>query len=66
MCPFDTLEVVDEADDLTLVCGGGGYPDSFLAPSQQIGLNVREHYIRTHLERDVTEFGLRPCGFRKT
>ncbi|MDE0104417.1 MAG: ATP-binding protein [Bryobacterales bacterium] len=59
LCPFDTLEVGHEPDDLMRLWIRGGYPDSFLAPSRQISLKVREHFIRTYLERDVAEFGPR-------
>lgn len=37
----------------------GGFPDSFLAPSDSASLAWREAFIRTHLERDLPALGLR-------
>jgi predicted AAA+ superfamily ATPase len=59
MGPFDVLEVPpDEAaqDRLWL---RGGFPESYLAPSEADSLALREDFIRTYLERDVAEFGPR-------
>jgi len=37
----------------------GGFPDSFLAPSDSESLATRHDFIRTYLERDVAQFGPR-------
>lgn len=37
----------------------GGFPESFLARSDQASLRWREDFIRTYLERDIPAFGLR-------
>lgn len=37
----------------------GGFPDSFLGPSDRLSLTWREDFIRTYLERDIPSFGLR-------
>ena len=37
----------------------GGFPRSFMAPSQQASLEWREDFIRTFLERDLPQLGIR-------
>ncbi len=37
----------------------GGFPDSFLAPSEKDSYKWRRALIRTYLERDIPNFGLR-------
>ncbi len=37
----------------------GGFPDSFLAPSDGASLTTRQDFIRTYLERDIPQFGPR-------
>ncbi|MCF6329814.1 MAG: ATP-binding protein, partial [Henriciella sp.] len=37
----------------------GGFPESFLAPTNRVSLTWREDFIRTYLERDIPAFGLR-------
>ena len=37
----------------------GGFPDSFLAPSDAVSTRWRENFIRTYLERDLPQFGSR-------
>lgn len=37
----------------------GGYPDSFLAPSERTSFTWREAFIATYLERDLPQFGVR-------
>lgn len=36
----------------------GGYPDSYLAPSDQGSALWRENFIRTYVERDIPQLGL--------
>ena len=55
--PFDVLELdVKDHDRLWM---RGGFPDSFLASSNARSLSWRENFIRTYLERDVTQLGPR-------
>lgn len=57
MAPLDITEAGDrEADRLWV---RGGFPDSFLAPSDTDSLAWRRDFIRTYLERDVPQFGFR-------
>ena len=55
--PLTASEV--EADDLTRLWLRGGFPDSFLAPTDSDSLDLRDSFIRTYLERDVPMFGPR-------
>jgi hypothetical protein len=55
--PFDVMEI-DEADRDKLWIRGG-FPESFLAGSDQEGAVWRENFIRTYLERDVPQLGPR-------
>lgn len=55
--PFDLTEVgVDRLDDLWV---RGGFPDSLLAPNDEISSSWRTDFIRTYLERDIPQFGRR-------
>lgn len=55
--PFDVLEVGPERlDDLWV---RGGFPDSLLAEDAEFSLQWRAEFIRTYLERDIPQFGLR-------
>jgi len=55
--PFDTLEVGGEAREKLWV--RGGFPDSFLARSDDASVIWRENFIRTYLERDIPQLGPR-------
>ena len=57
MSPLDILEVGAEAGDRLWL--RGGFPDSFLAASDNDSLAFRRNFIRTYLERDVPQFGPR-------
>ncbi len=37
----------------------GGFPESFLAPSDAMSMRWRDEYIRTFLERDIPQLGFR-------
>jgi len=37
----------------------GGFPESYLAPTDQTSLHWRQDFIKTYLERDIPTFGLR-------
>lgn len=57
MTPIDGQEVADI--QLDTLWQRGGFPDSFLAPSNQVSLRWRQDFIRTYLERDIPLLGPR-------
>lgn len=59
MSPFDALEVGADAATQTRLWLRGGFPDSFLAISDEDSFKLRQNFIRTYLERDVAQFGPR-------
>src|SRR5258708_336103 len=59
MNPLDVLELAPESAETTSLWIRGGFPDSFLAASDADSLAFRRNFIRTYLERDVPQFGLR-------
>ena len=59
MGPFDVLEISDTAEDLNALWVRGGFPDSYLASTEEHSFAWRKDFIRTYLERDVALFGPR-------
>ena len=59
LAPFSALEVPDVRADRERLWLRGGFPNSYLAPSDQDSLAVRRDFIRTYLQRDVAAFGPR-------
>jgi uncharacterized protein len=57
--PFEALEVPADAATLAKLWLRGGFPDSYLAPTDADSLALRKDFIRTYLERDVAQFGPR-------
>lgn len=57
LTPFDVTEVGD--DQLDRLWVRGGFPESFLAPSDEASLRWRRDFIRTYLERDIPQLGPR-------
>jgi len=57
LTPFSLEEAGAESVDALWI--RGGFPPSFLAESDQISWDWRANYIRTFLERDVPELGIR-------
>jgi len=57
--PFDALETEGTAADRDRLWLRGGFPESFLAPSDARSLRWRQDFIRTCLERDIPQFGPR-------
>ena len=55
--PLDVQEVGAEHTETLWV--RGGFPDSFLAASDNESIEWRENFIRTYLERDVPQLGAR-------
>ncbi|EJL53742.1 putative ATPase (AAA+ superfamily) [Rhizobium sp. CF122] len=57
MQPIDGLEIAEA--DLNALWLRGGFPDSFLAPSDMASQRWRQDFIRTYLERDIPQLGPR-------
>ncbi len=55
--PFNVLEVGDDEGERLWV--RGGFPDSFLAESDEASTVWRESLVRTYLERDIPQLGPR-------
>jgi uncharacterized protein len=62
--PFDVLEVGATAADHDRLWLRGGFPESFLAPSEARSLRWRRDYVRSYLERDIPQFGPRIAAER--
>lgn len=59
MAPLSVLEVEDNRTARERLWLRGGFPDSYLADSDNDSLALRKDFIRTYLERDVPMFGPR-------
>ena len=59
MHPLDIVEAGTEDNAMNRLWIRGGFPDSYLAESDEHSFNLRKSFIRTYLERDVSQFGLR-------
>ena len=57
LLPLSILEVGQEHKEKLWV--RGGFPDSFLAGTDQQSIRWRENFIRTYLERDIPDLGPR-------
>jgi hypothetical protein len=55
LSPFD----ITEAHEVDRLWVRGGFPDSYLAESDDLSLRWRRDFIRTYLERDIPQFGPR-------
>ena len=55
--PFNVLEVDGDAREQLWI--RGGFPDSFLAESNEASAVWRENFLRTYLERDIPQVGPR-------
>ncbi|MCB0713362.1 MAG: ATP-binding protein [Ignavibacteriae bacterium] len=53
--PFDLLEV--RRDQLEKLWVRGGFPESFLADSEQTSMEWRQSFVRTYLQRDIPQLG---------
>lgn len=66
LTPFLLPEVLTKDDHLKVLrkhWRRGGFPRSFLAPSEAASLDWREEFIRTFLERDLPQLGVSvPAG----
>ena len=54
--PLSVLEIPSGEDGLIALWVRGGFPDSFLAHSDEDSLAFRQNFVRTYLERDLAEF----------
>ncbi len=59
LCPLDATEVADADNGMHHLWMRGGFPDSYLAKSNADSFRLRKSFIRTYLERDVSQFGPR-------
>ncbi len=57
LAPFDVLELGGESIDRLWI--RGGFPGSVLAVDDATSLTWRRDFIRTYLERDIPQFGVR-------
>ena len=53
------LDAVEAGPDLNRLWLRGGFPDSLTAPDDAISQRWRGNFIRTHLERDLPQSGIR-------
>lgn len=58
MTPLTLDEVGRTQDNLMRLWQRGGFPDSYLADSDQASLEWRVEFVRTYLERDVPALGI--------
>ncbi|MFV2054925.1 MAG: ATP-binding protein [Thiohalomonadales bacterium] len=59
MQPLDVLEIEDDVTSRDRLWLRGGFPDSYLAKNDVNSLRFRRNFIRTYLERDIPQFGIR-------
>ncbi len=60
LSPFTVSELEhNESFELEKHWLRGGFPRSYLAKSDEVSLQWRENFIRTYLERDIPQLGLR-------
>jgi len=57
LTPFSVTET--GVGNLSNLWMRGGFPESYLAPTDQTSLHWRQDFIKTYLERDIPTFGLR-------
>ena len=53
LLPLDVLEIPDDSGSRDALFLRGGYPDAFLASSDQVSFDHRRDFIRTYLEREM-------------
>ena len=54
--PLDVLDVAADDATMTSLWVRGGFPDSYLAGNDRDSLAWRRNFVRTYLERDLSEF----------
>jgi predicted AAA+ superfamily ATPase len=56
---FLITELNNEKKNIDRLWLRGGFPDSFLSKSNQTSIDWRESFIKTYLERDIPNFGIK-------
>lgn len=59
MTPLSVLEIENTLPNREKIWLRGGFPESYLADSDQDSYDLRKDFIRTYLERDIPLFGPR-------
>ena len=59
LSPFTLNEIADGTDNFNKLWLRGGYPDSYLADSDESASAWKQNFIQTHLERDLPVLGVR-------
>jgi hypothetical protein len=59
LTPFTALEIKNSGNERDRLWARGGFPSSYLAPSDAASLEWRAEFIRTYLERDIPALGPR-------
>ena len=64
MSGLNALETPNKKSEILKLWLRGGFPDSYLSANDALGTNWLENLIRTYLERDIPQFGLRISATR--
>jgi uncharacterized protein len=59
LTPFNAKETGTDTQNITKLWLQGGYPDSFLSENNALSYKWRDAFIRTYLERDIPQLGIR-------
>lgn len=59
MTPLTVIEAATDRESLHKLWLYGGFPDSFLAPTDEVSMEWRQAFIKTYLERDISQFAPR-------
>lgn len=59
LMPFNISEVAKTSLDINKLWLTGGYPESYLAKDDEFSFTWRNAFIKTYLERDIPQLGIR-------
>ncbi len=59
LLPLNIIEINNNASELQNLWLRGGFPNSYLADSEEGSYIFRQNFIKTYLERDIPQFGPR-------
>lgn len=59
LSPLTLDEVGPDQPNINTLWQRGGYPDSYLAATDELSVTWRNNFIQTHLERDIPALGIR-------
>jgi predicted AAA+ superfamily ATPase len=59
LLPLNAIEINNNASELQNLWLKGGFPNSYLADSEEESYIFRQNFIQTYLERDIPQFGPR-------